>query len=160
LLSGPFSWELILASVTALFAENGHRAAPLFTNLPTSIFHAENWPLSTQEPLLSRAQARILFRLALRNIPNVDFQSINHFLRRYHDPWGRTGSELEEGLLTALVGAGESNHDFDLAGFEQWFDLVTNAEHVRSEQSNFGAAWQGAIENAHGRYRKQSGGEV
>ena len=37
---------------------------------------------------------------------------------------------------------------FDNALFEEWFELVSDPEHVSSEQRNFQAAWQGAIENA------------
>jgi hypothetical protein len=151
---GPLSPKMVVASLGALFVANGHSAAPLFSSLPTSVFHADNWSLPIQEPLLGGPEARGLFRLVAPSISDPDFETTNEFLRQYKgNPWERTAAELQEGPLQSLVQTDHPKPKFDAALFEEWFDLVTDPEHVRSEQSNFQAAWQGAVENAQGKYR-------
>jgi len=39
----------------------------------------------------------------------------------------------------------EQDSGFSEQLFDEWFDLVTEPEHLQSERSNFSAAWQGAI---------------
>jgi hypothetical protein len=154
LVPGPLSPEVLFASLGALFEANGHRTAPLFSSLPTSVFHADNWFLPVQEPLLKGPEARGLFRLVAPSISDLDFETTNEFLRQYKgNPWERTAAELQEGLLQSLVRTDQTKPKFDAALFEEWFDLVTDPEHVRSERSNFQAAWHGAVENAQGKYR-------
>jgi hypothetical protein len=51
------------------------------------------------------------------------------------------------------VQAGEENAGFDEALFDEWFELVTDPEHVRSERAAFSAAWQGAIDFRNGKVK-------
>ena len=154
LMPGPLSPKAVTAAVGALFLANGHSTAPLFSGLPTSVFHAENWFLPAKKPLLSDWQARSLFRMAAQQIQDIDFPTINNYLRQYKgDPWERTAAELQEGLLQSVIRTDQPKANFEEGLFQEWFDLITDPEHVRSEQRNFQAAWQGAIENAQGKYR-------
>ncbi len=59
-------------------------------------------------------------------------------------------------VLEATVGARESPQSqekikIDEAEFNEWFELVTDLQHVSSERSNFQVAWQGALESANRR---------
>jgi len=146
--------KTVIGAVGALFASNGHGMAPLFSSLPTSVFHSENWFLPAEKPLLNASQVRGLFRLVAQQLHDIDFPTINNYLRQYRgDPWERTAAELQEGLLQSVIRMDQPKANFEEGLFEEWFDLVTDPEHVRSEQRNFQAAWQGAIENAQGKYR-------
>ena len=141
------SQTILFGRTTDLFTVNGHLAVPLFESLPTSVFHANNWP--AQSPLLDGSQARSLFRAVYQSIAEPDLRTTNEYLRRYRgDPWERTMSELQEAILTRIVRPEEAVRDSDGTVFDEWFDLVTDPAHVQSEHDNFAGAWRGAIENA------------
>jgi hypothetical protein len=146
------SLPMILARV---FAANGHESCVLLGGSPTSIFHSDNWDLDGRlAPYINGDQARTLFRLAVQAINDVHLKSTSEYLRRYKgDPWARTAAELDEGLLRAVVRLKDGQSGFNLRLFDEWFDLVTDFAHVKSERHNFGAAWEGA-KRYHRRERK------
>jgi hypothetical protein len=141
--------ESLPAALVGLFAENGHESCRLLGGLPSSICHADNWELDTTPPWIDEGQARILFRFAAQSMKGIDLKMTSEYLRRYKgDPWARTAAELDEGLLKSLIRLDEVESEFDREQFNEWFDLVTDATHIRLEQKNFQSAWQGAIEHA------------
>lgn len=135
---------MILAS---LFKSNGHESCTLLDGLPTSIFHSDNWDFEGQAPCMNGDQVRVLFRLALKALPSTDLKRRIEYLRRYKGkPWARTTVELEEGLLRSLVHIDEEQPNFDERLFDEWFSLVTDSEHLKSESGNFRTAWEGAVQ--------------
>lgn len=115
---------------------------------PTSIAHEGNWREDGRAPAFNEELTRTLFKGAAHAIWPSDMPAICEYLRRYKgDPWKRTAAEFDEGLLNVLIRQdGEEEAGFDEELFDEWFDLVTDPEHLRSERSNFSAAWQGAID--------------
>jgi len=139
-----------LGEITAeLFAANGHETCPLLPALPTSIAHSGNWDLSSVPPFFDEVQTRILFKVAARRNAHLNsLRSTVEFLRQYPtEPWQRTAAELDDALLRRLITNDAPTEAYDENLFNEWFDLVTNADHVRSERENFETAWQGAITN-------------
>jgi hypothetical protein len=131
-----------------LFAANGHESCRLIGGLPTSIFHRDNWQFEDYPaPDIDGDQARIMFRFAVKSISNVDLKTACNFLRHYNDdPWARAAAELDEGLLRAVVRVDDEQSGFNLGLYNEWFNLVTDPPHVKSERDNFGAAWQSALQ--------------
>jgi hypothetical protein len=130
-----------------LFTTNGHESCPFFGGLPTSIAHEGNWRGDGTAPTFNEELTRTLFKGAAHAVWPADMPVICDYLRRYKaDPWKRTAAEFDEGLLSVLIRSdGEQDSGFHEELFDEWFDLVTDPEHLQSERSNFSAAWQGAI---------------
>src|SRR5271157_3672938 len=130
-----------------LFTTNGHESCPLFGTLPTSIAHEGNWREDGRAPTFNEQLTRTLFKGAAHAVWPADMAATCEFLRRYKgEPWKRTAAEFDDGLLSVLIRQdGEQNAGFNEELFGEWFELVTDAEHLQSERSNFPAAWQGAI---------------
>ena len=137
-----------------LFAANGHESCPLFGTLPTSIAHEGNWREDVIAPTFDGTLTRTLFKAAAHAVWPSDMPAICEYLRRYKgDPWKRTAAEFDGGLLSALIRQdGEEDAGFNEEQFNEWFQLVTDPEHIQSERSNFSAAWQGAIDCKNEKY--------
>jgi hypothetical protein len=138
-----------------LFTANGHDSCPLFGSLPTSISHKGNWYGEALAPKFDREITQRLFKAAAHTVWPPDISATCELYRRYKgDPWERTAAEFDAGLRAAsTVQAGEENAGFDEALFDEWFELVTDPEHVRSERAAFSAAWQGAIDFRNGKVK-------
>lgn len=136
-----------------LFAVNGHESCPLFGTLPTSIAHEGNWREDIAAPTFDGKLTRTLFKGAARAVWPADMAATCEYLRRYKgDPWKRTAAEFDEGLLSVLIKqSGKERTGFSEELFDEWFELVTDPEHLRSERSNFSSAWQGAIDFKNGK---------
>lgn len=130
-----------------LFTANGHKSCPLFGSLPTSIAHEGNWRGGGMAPTFNEELTRTLFKGAAPTLWPADMPAICEYLKHYKgDPWKRTAAEFDEGVLSVLIRPdAEQDSGFDEGLFDEWFDLVTDPEHLQSERSNFSAAWQGAI---------------
>lgn len=138
-----------------LFTANGHESCPLFRGLPTSIAHEGNWREDAMAPTFNGELTHTLFQGAAHALWPSDMPVTCEYLRRYRgDPWKRTAAEVDEGLLSVLIRQdGEEDAGFNEELFDEWFELVTDPEHLRSERSNFSAAWQGAIDFKNGKCR-------
>jgi hypothetical protein len=63
-------------------------------------------------------------------------------------------TEFDGGFLSVLIRQdGEEDVGFKEELFDEWFELVTDPEHLHSESSSFSAAWQGAIDFKNEKYR-------
>jgi hypothetical protein len=130
-----------------LFTANGHESCPLFGTLPTSVAHEGNWREDANAPTFNEELTRTLFNGAAHAVWPANMPATCEYLRRYKgEPWKRTAAELDEGLLSVLTRQhGEQDAVFNEELFGEWFELVTDPEHLQSERSNFSEAWQGAI---------------
>ena len=150
--------KALAMDLIVLFSQNGDPSCPLFGGLPTSVFHCDNWCLPTQAPFLRREQVHGLMFIAARALGVSNLRQTCESLRKFKgDPWARTSEELELATLEAVVGNREREQPQERgetpnqAEFDEWFELVTDLQHVSSERSNFQLVWQGALENANRR---------
>jgi len=149
---------LLKSTLERIFAENGGEA-PIFRDAPSFIF-------LPQEPIIDEPTLMNFFYLALKkaDITGLD-QSCLSLKKYWCNPWKRSADERDAGfeILTrtmnqtykkrncdtvdekALDKFGE-NHAMPINRnlFHEWWSLVTNPQHIRSEISELPKAWQGA----------------
>ena len=138
-----------------LFTADGHDSCPLFGSLPTSISHKCNWYGEASAPKFDQEMTHRLFKAAAHSIWPPNISATCELFRRYKGaPWERTAAEFDASLHAASAVQARGEHaGFDEALFDEWFELVTDPEHVRSERAAFSAAWQGAIDFRNGKMK-------
>jgi hypothetical protein len=146
--------KLLKEACVCLFAANGHESLRLIRSPPTSVLHGQNWPADADPPLFDRELSRLLFKKVAASVWPDNMLATCDFMRRYKDPWVRFLEECNGDLSRAFGRVEGGRGDFDAARFEQWFDLVSDPEHVKAEQSNFGLAWAYAIDSARNHRRR------
>jgi hypothetical protein len=159
-----------LSVLERLFGSAGPEGHPLFASLPSHLIHNDNMPedMGTNAPTLGAEECRELMWIATTalGVTDRELQHTVELLRQFPlDPWGRAGRERDEALtspetvrlLEAIrrLNAGlpadeapveaEDEPAAERSTFDEWFDLVTDPEHVRVETREMPVAWAGAL---------------
>jgi hypothetical protein len=136
LVKGPEVWTDVKSAVLHLFCLDGFAK-----DLPTSIVFRENWPdeddTDQQErPLLSRDDARGAFMFAAVDTPSSELKLASEFFRRHSDPWDRVEAAMDRALKDMIPMQKDvrtrPEAEFDSDVYQEWFDLVSEPEHVAS----------------------------
>jgi hypothetical protein len=143
---GAYNGAAIARAALALFAANGHESCVITDGLPSSIGHNKNWPAMSGPPEFGPVLAKALFRYpAARCWSHTAMRVCCEHLRHYPDPWERVGAGIE---FRRSVNAGtEYPHltEFNEKEYGDWFELVTNPDHVDAERLNVGSAKHHAL---------------
>lgn len=115
---------------------------PLMASLPTSISIPDDSPLDAET-------TKALVREIAEQTGKIDLERTCNFLREFYcDPWKRTGHELRAAVRTVVDDLDEQPDWED--HFDDWWDLITDPEHVQTELNEFPNAFQGAMQFASG----------
>jgi len=130
----------ISQALECLFADNGTSDHPLLSSLPSYVL------LRPQSPVPPDELENLFFAAAQQAMPE-DVDARCDLLERYKgQPWEREAPERI--FSAALAGEGDATHTAPLSReqFDRWWSLVTDGQHIETEMSQLGAAWEGAIQ--------------
>lgn len=144
----------MLRCLSALFSQNGSADAPMFLSAPTHVIVPDDSPLST-------ADARGLFESALADASSEDLRESYDLIKRHWcEPWQRAAEERDRAYATAFArlrkgSSVEERKKPQLSKgevFAQWWQSVTDADHIAAEMREMPAAWHGAIAQIRGNF--------
>jgi hypothetical protein len=149
------------ASLRSLFSTNGPPNRLLIPSIPSHVIASA----SPNAPV-TFVEQRELFRIVTKRIDG-DFERANELLQEFWcRPWDRAGAEFEDilaqyGQAARLMQVGDLGRARNLVNrigeelsggpsrsedaFEEWWELVTDADHLQAELSQMPEAWNGAI---------------
>lgn len=151
--------DLILRSLSTLFGNRGSDELSLVAGPPSHVVVPEESPLS-------QAEVSRMFAAALSDTSAEDLRQACELMRRYWcKPWDRASEEQQLAFSDALASrpqessseeaAPEQESSSSSALFSDWWNLVTDRDHVAAEIREMSAAWEGAIAFRRGDFRSQ-----
>ena len=127
----------------SVFKQNGTEDKPLLKSAPTWVVI----PSGESDSLADAAFSGLFQTLGAEPL-----RSGLHYLREYPgQPWERAAAEMESALKEQLDM--ESREKFP--DFDEWWEIVTDENHLQTEVKNMIPAWNGAID-----FQKRSGEEL
>ena len=134
--------------VLELFRRNGSTEAPLLGGMPTWVFVPED---------ASSELAEEAFRSYYEEHGDEGLaKQVANFRKFAGNPWDRASEEMKGAMQEVMAGMKKESFVKKLfkskATFEDWWNIVSDEEHLQSEVSSMIPAWKGSIDmqNQHG----------